>query len=106
MRVVCVHGIGRQLDGEQSLLKDWRPALQDGLIRAGAGGLVADADVGMAFYGDLFRPSGQVLAVGDPHYYQITLPASPGIHEVTVMHIVGGTSGRSTLDIQSHLYSS
>jgi hypothetical protein len=68
MRVVCVHGIGKQLDGEQTLLSQWRPALQDGLGRADATGLVADTEIGMAFYGDLFRPSGQPLAVGDPHY--------------------------------------
>ena len=68
MRVVCVHGIGNHLDGEQTLLSQWRPALQDGLTRAGATGLLADTEVGMAFYGDLFRPPGQPLTVGDPHY--------------------------------------
>ena len=68
MRVVCVHGIGKQLDGEQTLLSQWRPALQDGLTRADAAGLLADTEVGMAFYGDLFRPPGQPLAVGDPYY--------------------------------------
>ena len=68
MRVVCVHGIGKQRDGEQTLLGQWRPALQDGLTRAEATGLLADAEVGMAFYGDLFRPPGQPLAVGDPYY--------------------------------------
>ena len=68
MRVVCVHGIGKQLDGEQTLLSQWRPALQDGLTRADATGLLADAEVGMAFYGDLFRPPGQQLAVGDPYF--------------------------------------
>ena len=68
VRVVCVHGIGKQLDGEQTLLSQWRPALQDGLTRADAAGLLADTEVGMAFYGDLFRPGGQPLAVGDPHY--------------------------------------
>jgi hypothetical protein len=68
VRVVCVHGIGKQLDGEQKLLNQWRPALQDGLTRAGATGLLADAEVGMAFYGDLFRPPGKPLAVGDPYY--------------------------------------
>ena len=66
MRVVCVHGIGKQMDGEQTLLSQWLPALQDGVTRAGATGLLADAEVGMAFYGDLFRPPGQPLAVGDP----------------------------------------
>jgi hypothetical protein len=68
VRVVCVHGIGKQRDGEQTLLSQWRPALQDGLTRAGATGLLADAEVGVAFYGDLFRPPGQPLAVGDPYY--------------------------------------
>jgi hypothetical protein len=68
VRVVCVHGIGKQLDGEQTLLSQWRPALQDGLNRAGATGLLAGTEVGMDFYGDLFRPSGQPLAIGDPYY--------------------------------------
>ncbi|MDQ1250394.1 MAG: hypothetical protein QG597_4773, partial [Actinomycetota bacterium] len=68
-RVVCVHGIGKQLDGERSLLEQgWLPALQDGLTRASAGGVLQDQDVGMAFYGDLFRPPGELLAVGDPNY--------------------------------------
>ncbi len=66
--MVCVHGIGKQLDGEQTLLSQWRPALQDGLTQADAAGLLADTEVGMAFYGDLFRPLGQPLAVGDPYY--------------------------------------
>lgn len=68
MRVVCVHGIGKQLDGEQTLLSQWRPALQDGLTRADGTSLLADPEVGMAFYGDLFRLPGQPLGVGDPRY--------------------------------------
>lgn len=68
MRVVCVHGIGKHLGGERSLLRDWLPALQDGLTRADAGSVLQDAQVGMAFYGDLYRPPGQLLAVGDPNY--------------------------------------
>ncbi|KOV87629.1 GPI inositol-deacylase [Nocardia sp. NRRL S-836] len=73
--VVCVHGIGQQGLGEQSLLASWQPALQDGLTRHTAasrpdGVAVADRasspDVDMAFYGDLFRPAGSYLAVGDP----------------------------------------
>ncbi|WP_176740994.1 hypothetical protein [Streptomyces agglomeratus] len=67
-RVVGVHGIGKQLLGEDSLLKEWRPALTDGLRRAGSAGVLAEADVAMAFYGDLFRPAGEFLAVGDPPY--------------------------------------
>lgn len=66
-RVVCVHGIGNQVTGERSLLKDWYPALADGLTRAAAP-VPQPAEVAMAFYGDLFRPAGERLAVGDPLY--------------------------------------
>jgi hypothetical protein len=66
--VVCVHGIGQQVGGEDSLLKSWWPALADGLRRAQAGGLVAQSEVAIAFYGDEFRAAGQMLAVGDPPY--------------------------------------
>jgi hypothetical protein len=67
-RIACVHGIGKQGLGEQSLLKDWFPALSDGMTRARRGHDVDEADVAMAFYGDLFRPPGETLAVGDPRY--------------------------------------
>ncbi|MEL5961216.1 hypothetical protein AADR41_41785 [Streptomyces sp. CLV115] len=67
-RVVCVHGIGQQVQGEDRLRSVWWPALSDGLRRAGAEGLVTEADVVVAFYGDLFRPAGQFLAAGDPPY--------------------------------------
>ncbi|MFI6770582.1 hypothetical protein [Streptomyces sp. NPDC050355] len=67
-RVVGVHGIGKQLLGEGTLLKEWQPAMADGLRRAGVGDAVSESDVAMAFYGDLFRPAGQYLAVGDPRF--------------------------------------
>ncbi|WP_189745191.1 hypothetical protein [Streptomyces nojiriensis] len=60
--------MAQQLRGEQDLLAEWLPALRDGLTRAGAAGAAADGDVGMAFYGDLFRPPGELLAVGEPAY--------------------------------------
>jgi hypothetical protein len=68
-RVVCVHGIGQQHKGENMLLAEWVPALRDGMRRAGASTVVeslADAEVGCAFYGDVFRPPGRRLGVGDP----------------------------------------
>ncbi|MFF3597965.1 hypothetical protein [Kitasatospora indigofera] len=67
-RVVCVHGMGQQVQGEDRLRSVWWPALSDGLRRAGAEGLVAEPDVAVGFYGDLFRPAGQFLAAGDPPY--------------------------------------
>jgi len=68
-RVVCVHGIGQQHKGEDLLRTEWVPALRDGIRRAGAdavGGSLGDAEVGCAFYGDVFRPPGRRLAIGDP----------------------------------------
>lgn len=67
-RVVGVHGIGKQLLGEDTLRQQWLPALNDGLRRAEAPERLVNADVVMAFYGDLFRPDGEYLAVGDPMY--------------------------------------
>lgn len=67
-RVVCVHGVGNQQLGEGQLLKDWVPALQDGLTRAGAPGLLGPGDVAMAFYGDLFLPPSRTLAGADPFF--------------------------------------
>lgn len=67
-RVVGVHGIGKQLLGEKTLLKEWWPAMADGLRRAGAAGRLSEPDVAMAFYGDVFRPAGALLAIGDPRY--------------------------------------
>lgn len=74
--VVCVHGIGQQSEGERSLLTTWEPALVDGLTRhvdttratTSAGDDVDGAapEVAMAFYGNLFRPAGSFLGVGDP----------------------------------------
>lgn len=53
---------------DSRLARDWWPALADGLQRAGAAGVVAESDVAMAFFGDLFHSAGHLLAVGDPRY--------------------------------------
>ncbi|QWB25722.1 MULTISPECIES: hypothetical protein [Streptomyces] len=66
-RIVCVHGVGKQQAGEQTLLGQWVPALRDGLTRAGGRARVADTEVAMAFYGDLFLPPGQRLDGDEPH---------------------------------------
>ncbi|MDF3143278.1 MULTISPECIES: hypothetical protein [unclassified Streptomyces] len=67
-RIVGVHGVGKQRLGSNTLLKDWEPALADGLDRAGYGARLAPDDLSIAFYGDLFRPPGHTLAVGDPMF--------------------------------------
>ncbi|MFF0015153.1 hypothetical protein [Streptomyces sp. NPDC005374] len=66
-RIVGVHGVGKQRLGGNTLLKDWQPALADGVERAGGPRLTA-ADLHMAFYGDLFRPPGNTLSIGDPMF--------------------------------------
>ncbi|MFG2629690.1 hypothetical protein [Streptomyces sp. NPDC048473] len=56
-RVVLVHGIAQEIKGPETLASDWYPALSDGIALA-TGPRLARNDVSMAFYGDLFRPSG------------------------------------------------
>jgi hypothetical protein len=55
--ILCIHGIGQQLKGEEIVANDWRAALRDGMRLAGAKNeeLPGDGDIGVAFYGDLFR---------------------------------------------------
>lgn len=68
VRVVCVHGVGQQLKGEDSLARDWVPALRDGMRRSGCteAQLPKDGEIRCMFYGDLFRPAGRRLDAGDP----------------------------------------
>jgi hypothetical protein len=65
-QIVGVHGVGQQHQGEHRLYQTWYPALLDGLARAGVSS--EDVTLACAFYGDLFRPPGQPMAVGDPWY--------------------------------------
>ena len=66
--VVCVHGVGQQLKGEDSLAGEWALALRDGMRRADCAEtrLPGITEIRCVFYGDVFRPAGQRLAVGDP----------------------------------------
>jgi hypothetical protein len=63
--VVCVHGIGQQRKGTAMLHDEWAAPLVDGVKFAG--GMLARDDVRCVAYGDLFRPAGQTLGVGDPY---------------------------------------
>ncbi len=66
--VLCIHGVGQQLKGEDLLAGEWALAMRDGMRRSGCAEaeLPRPADVGCVFYGDLFRPEGRRLGVGDP----------------------------------------
>jgi hypothetical protein len=63
-RILLVHGVGRQYDGESTLAGSYVPALLDGMARAGCTEVAAD-EVTCAFYGDLFRPPERTLSGGD-----------------------------------------
>jgi hypothetical protein len=66
-RVVFVHGIGAQSSGGSSMTGPWLRAMNDGLALTGAGP-VPEAEVGFAFYGDLFRPPGEWLSLDVPFH--------------------------------------
>jgi hypothetical protein len=69
-RVLGVHGIAQQYRSGPELTRLWLDALRGGLevagFRATADGL-AEIDVRVAFFGDLFRPKG-AMAAGEPPY--------------------------------------
>src|SRR5262245_27615341 len=53
--IVGVHGIAQQQTGRSQLLRDWVPALSDG-VEAALGRASAPLLVDLAFYGRLFLP--------------------------------------------------
>ena len=63
--IVGVHGIAQQFRGGYQLRAVWYHALRDGLAAAGYRA-VAAADLGVAFFGDLFRPPGTMAAQAPP----------------------------------------
>jgi pimeloyl-ACP methyl ester carboxylesterase len=65
-RIVGIHGIAQQVRGPEVLRAVWAPALRDGVALSGAE-RPAEADLEIAFYGDLFRAQGG-KAVGGPPY--------------------------------------
>jgi hypothetical protein len=56
-RIVGLHGIAQQVRGPEVLRAAWAPALRDGVALAGAEP-PDQADLQIAFYGDLFRVRG------------------------------------------------
>src|SRR6476469_7765537 len=70
-KIVLVHGVAQQFRGAESLRFDCLPALLDGLARAGS--KVTEDNVSVAFYGDLFRPTGsRTLGIPDYDYTDVT----------------------------------
>lgn len=61
--IVGVHGIGQQQFGRAQLLRDWVPAISDG-VEAATGEARADLAVDIAFYGNVFLRKVAVAAKG------------------------------------------
>jgi hypothetical protein len=66
--ILCVHGIGQQLKGPEIVANEWRAAMRDGMRLAGAKSeeLPGNEDIGVTFYGDLFRE--EAMKGGDPPF--------------------------------------
>jgi len=62
-KILIVHGIGNQFGGEAELHAVWYPALCDAMHRAGLPP-PEPGDCFCPFYGDLFRPSEHLGAIG------------------------------------------
>jgi hypothetical protein len=78
-RVLGVHGIAQQYRSGPELTRVWFDALRGGLevagFRATADGL-AETDVRVAFFGDLFRPKG-AMAGSEPPYTPTDVKPGP-----------------------------
>jgi hypothetical protein len=61
--IVGVHGIAQQQLGARQLLRDWVPALTDG-VAAAHGVSVGDVPMDLAFYGNLFLTPGRPGRMG------------------------------------------
>jgi hypothetical protein len=78
-RVLGVHGIGQQYRSGPELTRGWWEALRGGLEVAGfrkTADNLAESDMRVAFFGDLFRPQG-ALAGGTPPYKPADLQPGP-----------------------------
>ncbi len=77
--IVGVHGIAQQFRGGFQLRSAWFDALRDGLAAAGfraTADELAETDVQVAFFGDLFRPEG-AMAGGEPPYTAFDVEPGP-----------------------------
>ena len=94
-RVVTVHGIGKQVEGEFTL--GWSDALRSGVALAGGPALYAD-DIKPAFYGSLFRKRF-AKGFGDPAYTAIDIQDDD---EVQLLEAWWADAAAADPDIPAH----
>src|SRR5690348_11807180 len=54
--VILVHGRSNAFASRETMLREWREALAEGLQRAGADGLLTNDDVRLVYYGNVYAP--------------------------------------------------
>jgi hypothetical protein len=111
--IVGIHGIAQQYRGPYQLADVWLAGIRDGLFAAGhhnTARACSQEDLRVAFFGNLFRPSG-TMAATDPPYtasdihpgperdlltalYDATVAGDPAIEEPT------GTMGAGVASMQ------
>jgi hypothetical protein len=77
--ILGVHGIAQQYRSGPELTRQWFDALRGGLEAAGfraAADRLAEHDVRVAFFGDLFRPKA-AMAGGEPPYTPADVKSVP-----------------------------
>jgi hypothetical protein len=86
--IVGIHGIAQQFKGGYQLGTVWFDALRDGLAAAGyraAGDALAPGDLQVAYFGDLFRPTG-ALAAQEPPFSAADVQPGPERDLVTELY--------------------
>jgi hypothetical protein len=100
--ILCVHGIGQQLKGEEIVASEWRMALRDGMRLVGIreSDLPPDSEIVVAFYGNFFR--AKTTKSGDRPYELADI--SPGLEEDLINYWLSATdkfAQRGSLDFEN-----
>jgi hypothetical protein len=77
--IVGIHGIAQQFRGGYQLGTLWFDAMRDGLAAAGyraAADMLAQGDLRVAYFGDLFRPDG-AMATQEPPFSAADVQLGP-----------------------------
>jgi hypothetical protein len=86
--IVGIHGIAQQYRGPYELADVWVAGIRDGLFAAGhhdTARTLAQENVRVAFFGDLFRPSG-TMAAADPPYTASDIDPGPERDLLTALY--------------------
>jgi hypothetical protein len=90
-RILGIHGIAQQYQSGPELTRRWCDAIRGGLEAAGfraRADNLHERDVRVAYFGDLFRPTGG-MAVGDPPFTATDVKTGPERDLLTRLYELG-----------------